>query len=132
MMKKAGYAQERSAGLIASGGIIAPIIPPSIPFIIFGVASGVSISKLFLAGIASGVLIGIMLCGIWYLIAKTMNSPSMQKASAKEILSSFRSSFWALLLPVIIIGGFRLGIFTPTVSWCCCSFLRFVCICMCL
>ncbi len=114
MMKKAGYAQERSAGLIASGGIIAPIIPPSIPFIIFGVASGVSISKLFLAGIAPGVLIGIMLCGIWYLIAKRMNSQSMQKASAKEILSSFRSSFWALLLPVIIIGGFRLGIFTPT------------------
>lgn len=114
MMKSAGYAQERSAGLIASGGIIAPIIPPSIPFIIFGVASGVSISKLFLAGIAPGVLIGIMLCTIWYFIARGMNAKTMEKASGKEIFLSLRSSFWALMLPVIIIGGFRLGIFTPT------------------
>lgn len=114
MMKNAGYAQERSAGLIASGGIIAPIIPPSIPFIIFGVASGVSISKLFLAGIAPGIMIGIMLCSIWYFIARGMNAQTMPKASGKEIAKSFTSSFWALMLPVIIIGGFRLGIFTPT------------------
>lgn len=114
MMKKAGYPLERSAGLIASGGIIAPIIPPSIPFIIFGVASGVSISKLFLAGIAPGIFIGIMLCSIWYFIAKRSTTTHMQKASKKELCKSFTSSFWALMLPVIIVGGFRLGIFTPT------------------
>ena len=71
MMKKAGYAEGRSAGLIATGGIIAPIIPPSIPFIIFGVASGVSISKLFLAGIAPGVMMGVALALIWYWQSRT-------------------------------------------------------------
>lgn len=114
MMKNAGYQTERSAGLIASGGIIAPIIPPSIPFIIFGVASGVSISKLFLAGIAPGIMIGIMLCFVWYLIARGMNAEVQPKASGKEIIKSFTSSFFALLLPCIIIFGFRFGIFTPT------------------
>ncbi len=116
MMKDAGYKPESSAGLIASGGIIAPIIPPSIPFIIFGVSSGVSISKLFLAGIAPGILIGIMLCTVWYVIARTgsANAKLMKKATLGEIWHSFRTSIWALFLPVIIIGGFRFGIFTPT------------------
>ncbi len=114
MMKSAGYEQEKSAGLIASGGIIAPIIPPSIPFIIFGVASGVSISKLFMAGIAPGILIGVALCLVWYLTALRMNAKPMPKAAKGEVWTSFRTSFWALMLPVIIIGGFRFGIFTPT------------------
>lgn len=114
MMKDAGYHHERSAGLIASGGIIAPIIPPSIPFIVFGVASGVSISKLFLAGIAPGIMIGIMLCFVWYFISQKMEAAVLPKASFKEIVISFKRSFWALLLPCIIVFGFRFGIFTPT------------------
>lgn len=114
MMKDAGYHHERSAGLIASGGIIAPIIPPSIPFIVFGVASGVSISKLFLAGIAPGIMIGIMLCFVWYFISQKMETAVLPKASFKEIMISFKQSFWALLLPCIIVFGFRFGIFTPT------------------
>lgn len=114
MMKDAGYHHERSAGLIASGGIIAPIIPPSIPFIVFGVASGVSISKLFLAGIAPGIMIGIMLCFVWYFISQKMETAVLPKASFKEIVISFKRSFWALLLPCIIVFGFRFGIFTPT------------------
>lgn len=114
MMKSSGYKEELSAGLVASGGIIAPIIPPSIPFIIFGVASGVSISKLFLAGIAPGIMIGIALCAIWYILAHRMNATVMPRAKKSEIISSLRHSIWALLLPVIIIGGFRFGIFTPT------------------
>ena len=114
MMKDAGYHHERSAGLIASGGIIAPIIPPSIPFIVFGVASGVSISKLFLAGIAPGIMIGIMLCFVWYFISQKMETAILPKASFKEIVISFKRSFWALLLPCIIVFGFRFGVFTPT------------------
>ncbi len=114
MMKKAGYQPEKTAGLIASGGIIAPIIPPSIPFIIFGVASGVSISRLFLAGIAPGIMIGLMLCFIWYFLAKRMKTEVMAKATASELWYSFRTSIWALFLPMIIIVGFRFGIFTPT------------------
>ena len=114
MMKNAGYNHERSAGLIASGGIIAPIIPPSIPFIVFGVASGVSISKLFLAGIAPGLIIGITLCLVWYFISQKMDTAVLPKSSLKEICRSFRQSFLALLLPCIIIFGFKFGIFTPT------------------
>ncbi|MFQ6262038.1 2,3-diketo-L-gulonate transporter large permease YiaN [Escherichia coli] len=93
MMRSANYPVNRAAGLIASGGIIAPIIPPSIPFIIFGVSSGLSISKLFMAGIAPGMMMG---------------------ATMQEIWHSFVSGIWALFLPVIIIGGFRSGLFTPT------------------
>lgn len=114
MMKTTGYPLERSAGLIGTAGIIAPIIPPSIPFIIFGVASGVSISKLFLAGVFPGIFMGLSLMFLWHFQAKRLNLMTFSKATVKEICQSFKQSIWALLLPVIIIGGFRLGIFTPT------------------
>ncbi|MGC6324585.1 TRAP transporter large permease subunit [Pasteurella multocida] len=114
MMKTTGYPLHRSAGLIGTAGIIAPIIPPSIPFIIFGVASGVSITKLFLAGIAPGIFMGICLGVLWWWQAKRLNLMTFSKASKQELCISFKNSIWALLLPVIIIGGFRSGIFTPT------------------
>lgn len=114
MMKTTGYPLSRSAGLIGAAGIIAPIIPPSIPFIIFGVASGVSITKLFLAGIFPGILMGICLATLWAWQAKKLNLITFSKSSKSEIYLAFKRSFWALLLPVIIVGGFRLGIFTPT------------------
>ena len=114
MMKAANYPEGRSAGLIGAAGIIAPIIPPSIPFIIFGVTSGVSITKLFMAGIVPGLLMGLMLALLWAWQAKHINLATFPKASRRDIVTSFKNGIWALLLPVIIIGGFRLGIFTPT------------------
>ena len=112
MMTKANYPKEGSVGLIASGGIIAPIIPPSIPFIVIGVTASVSISQLFLAGIVPGILMGVTLCFVWSLRARKYEAAP--KASAKEIMKSFKSGIWALMLPVIIIGGFKTGVFTPT------------------
>ncbi|EFM0085380.1 TRAP transporter large permease subunit, partial [Escherichia coli] len=114
MMRSANYPVNRAAGLIASGGIIAPIIPPSIPFIIFGVSSGLSISKLFMAGIAPGMMMGATLMLTWWWQASRLNLPRQQKATMQEIWHSFVSGIWALFLPVIIIGGFRSGLFTPT------------------
>lgn len=112
MMTKANYPKEGSVGLIASGGIIAPIIPPSIPFIVIGVTASVSISQLFLAGIVPGILMGVTLCFVWSLRARKYEAAP--KASAKEIMKAFKSGIWALMLPVIIIGGFKTGVFTPT------------------
>ena len=114
MMKRAGYEPGDSAGLIATGGIIAPIIPPSIPFIIFGVASGVSISKLFLAGIAPGIMMGLALGLVWWWKSRDVQLTRTEKATGAEIRHSLKEGARALLLPIIIIGGFRSGIFTPT------------------
>jgi TRAP-type transport system large permease protein len=114
MMVAAGHDKARSAGLIASAGIIAPIIPPSIGFVIFGVAGGVSITKLFMAGIFPGVLLAAALWFTWwYLVRKEVVVPPPRKTTS-EVLVAFKDATWALVLPLIIVFGLKFGIFTPT------------------
>jgi len=114
MMVKAGHDKGRAGGLIASAGIIAPVIPPSIGFVIFGVAANVSISKLFLAGIVPGLLMGLSIAVAWWWVAKRENVRPPAKASWAERGEALRASTWALVLPVIVIVGLKMGVFTPT------------------
>jgi tripartite ATP-independent transporter DctM subunit len=114
MMRDAGYNPGRSAGLVAAGGIIAPIIPPSIAFIIFGVAANVSIIDLFVAGIAPGLLMGLSLLVTWGVISSRGDAIVSTWPGWLEVLIAFRQSFWALLLPIIVVGGLKAAVFTPT------------------
>ena len=114
MMKRQGYPMHTSAGLIASGGIIAPIIPPSMPFVIYGVTTNTSISSLFLSGIVPGLIMGVGLIFAWKLELRRIDLPQGEPLSLKERLNATRKAFWAMLMPLIIIGGMKSGIFTPT------------------
>ncbi len=114
MMRDAGYRMDRSAGLIAAGGIIAPVIPPSIGFILFGVIGGVSISKLFMAGIFPGILMGLALMVTWWIVARKDQVKTSPRVPLKARLKVTADAFWSYLLAVLIIGGMKMGVFTPT------------------
>jgi tripartite ATP-independent transporter DctM subunit len=114
MMVAAGYDKARSAGLIASAGIIAPVVPPSIGFVVFGVAANVSISKLFFAGIFPGLMLAATLWLTWWWLAKRESIVPPKRKSMKDVLTAVREAGWALVLPFIIIIGLKLGVFTPT------------------
>jgi tripartite ATP-independent transporter DctM subunit len=114
MMVKAGHDKTRSAGLIAACGVIGPIIPPSIGFVIFGVAANVSISKLFLAGIFPGLLLGASLWLTWWWLTRKEQLAPPPRQSAQQVWVALRRASWALMLPVIILVGLRMGVFTPT------------------
>lgn len=109
-----GYKKDYAAALVASAGAIGPIIPPSIPLIIYGVIAQQSITKLFAAGYIPGILMGVLFMAYNYFHAKKYNYPAEPKPTAKEFGISFYRAFLTLLLPVIIMGGILGGIFTPT------------------
>lgn len=114
MMVAAGHDRARSAGLIASAGIIAPVIPPSIGFVIFGVAGNVSISKLFMAGIVPGIMLGAALWITWWWLARSEVVSVPPRKSMAEISVAMREATWALVLPLIVVFGLKFGVFTPT------------------
>jgi C4-dicarboxylate transporter DctM subunit len=113
-MTKAGYSPRFSAAVTAASSTIGPVVPPSIPFVIYGSITGVSVGKLFLAGCTPGVLMGIaMMIGV-YFVSRRRNYPKERMASFRELVSSAKEASLALGTPVIIIGGILGGIFTPT------------------
>ncbi|WP_028605810.1 TRAP transporter large permease subunit [Ottowia thiooxydans] len=114
MMVRAGHDKARAGGLIAATGVIGPVIPPSIGLVIFGVAANVSISKLFMAAIVPGLMIGGALWITWaWLVRREKIEPPPRK-SVGEIWAAAREAAWALMLPIIILVGLRMGVFTPT------------------
>jgi tripartite ATP-independent transporter DctM subunit len=114
MMRNAGYSVPRSAGLIAAGGIIAPVIPPSIAFVMFGVIAQVSITKLFMAGIIPGVMMGVSILLAWAWVIRKDDLKAGPRKSFAEIRHALVDGVWALVMPLIIIVGLKMGVFTPT------------------
>jgi tripartite ATP-independent transporter DctM subunit len=113
-MVDAGYKPTISAAIVAGASTIGPVIPPSIPFVLYGAITSVSVSRLFLAGAIPGAVMGLaMMFAIW-LMARPRGLPKDPRANLHEIAISFKAAFWPLMAPVIIIGGITSGYFTPT------------------
>ncbi len=114
LMREAGYRVDRTSGLMAATGIIAPVIPPSIGFVVLGVTANLSIIKLFMAGIVPGLLMALALVVTWWLVSRRDAFTALPKQSTGEVFVALRKALWALMLPAIIIAGLRFGLFTPT------------------
>ena len=113
-MIKRGYDAEFSAAVTASSSTVGPIIPPSLPMVIAGTVTGLSVSRLFVAGIIPGLLLGFGLGIVSYLISVKRNHPKEDRLPFREVIRSFFSAFWAILMTLIILGGIMGGFFTPT------------------
>jgi tripartite ATP-independent transporter DctM subunit len=114
MMRDAGYNVPRAAGLMAAGGVIAPVIPPSVAFIIFGVAANVSITQLFMGGIAPGLYMAVALLVTWMIVARRDKVATLPRQPWSERGRATGRAGWALGMPIIVLGGIRFGLFTPT------------------
>ena len=117
-MKKEGYDVDFSTAVTATSSTIGPIVPPSIPFIIYGVLGEVSIASLFLAGIIPGVLLGLSQMGVVAYYSRKRNYPKGSLMSVREALKATFDAALVLMMPLIILGGILTGIFTPTESAC--------------
>lgn len=113
-MEKRGYPKSFAAAVVATGGTVGIVIPPSVTMVVYGVIAGTSIGDLFMGGFAPGILMGLATCLVSWVIAKKKGYRGGEKASFKKIASTFRDCIWALLMPFIILGGIYGGIFTPT------------------
>lgn len=113
-MVDAGYDADFAAGISAASSTIGPIIPPSIPMVVYASLAGVSVGGLFLAGVIPGLLMGLSLMIIVYIIAKKRNYPVHDRLKLPELWVAFKKAFLPLITPLIILGGIIFGIFTPT------------------
>jgi C4-dicarboxylate transporter, DctM subunit len=113
-LKKNGYGETFSVSLVTATGVIDVIIPPSIPMIIYGIAAQQSVPQLFLAGFVPGILIGLALAVYVYIYAVKKNIPVSTRPPWPEVMASLKDSLWAMLAPVVILGGIYGGLFTPT------------------
>jgi len=114
MMVRAGYNRTKSTSLVAAGNILSPIMPPSVPLILFGVTAGVSVTNLFLGGIIPAIYLTAILCITWFFVTKNDDLPTADRPQFKNIRNALFEGVWALLLPVIILVGLQSGFFTPT------------------
>ncbi len=117
-MKKEGYDSDFSAAVTATSSTIGPVIPPSIPFIIYGVLGEVSIASLFLAGFVPGILLGLFQMVVIWFYARKRQYPKRGRPPFREAIRVSLDAFLVLLMPIIILGGILSGIFTPTESAC--------------
>ncbi|MFZ7102150.1 MAG: TRAP transporter large permease [Peptococcaceae bacterium] len=113
-MMDAGYDKDFSVALMAAAGTIGVIIPPSIPFVTYGITMNTSIGDLFMAGVIPGIIMGASLMGVCYVIAKKRGYKGTGRPTFRKLMASFKDSIWGLMMPVIILGGIYGGIFTPT------------------
>ena len=111
-----GYPKEYAAAVQAIGGTLGIVIPPSIVLVIYGNITGTDVGALLMAGVIPGIVCCVFLCIYAYLKAKKCNFPKSDKFSFKRFLVSFKDAVWALIMPIIILGGIYAGIFTPTES----------------
>ena len=114
MMKAAGYKLDRSCALICASAVIAPIIPPSIPMIVLGTATNLSVTRLFMSGIIPGIILGLALMIMWFFIVRKDGYNDTMTFTKEERTAILKDSMPALFMPILIVGGIRLGFFTPT------------------
>ena len=114
MMAQAGYKPGRAGGVIASGAILGPIIPPSTNFILLGATVGLSITKLFMIGLVPGLIIGLCLMVTWFFIVRIDGYKEKIEFKKGEASKIVRDAMPAFMMPVLLLGGIRFGVFTPT------------------
>ena len=113
-MVRAGYTESFAAGVICNAGTLGILVPPSIVLVVFGAVTETSVGRLFMAGVIPGMLLGLVLMVVIYIVARVKNMPRQPRASLSEVLVAARNSIWGLLLVIIILGGIYGGVFTPT------------------